>query len=220
MGWRYLNHSGSKFLHINSGSQYRTIWNWIPAAKAQTHVSLEKFDHASRTSIFWASSLLHHFHILPLLARFSFVGFKTAQGIPKRFFLVQQLVCQWKFWGNLRFLPCKKSWLKREFIETSKPQAGRRCYSVKLFAITGSCFLQKRPTAVGKLEKTKPSSYSFCGFRKVKVKKNPLETTGPKMWQSLWAYWEKDCRQRLLRSPAKKKTGHLILSFLSHPMIP
>ncbi len=93
-----------------------------------------KFYHASRTSILWATSLLHHFHILPLLARFGFVFLKRPKESQKDFCPTNG--CEWKFRGlfSIRFLPqTKKSWLKREFIETSKPQARRKRYSVKLF---------------------------------------------------------------------------------------
>ena len=54
---------------------------------------------------------------------------------------------------------------------------------MKLFAfnrplLSAKTSPQTFPTAVGKFERSKPSSYTFCGFRKVReVNKNPLEST-------------------------------------------
>lgn len=142
----------------------------------------------------------------------SLQGLKASQ--HRCLFVVQQLVFfNESYGGNLRFLPCKKSWSKREFIETSKPQAGRRCYSVKLQRPP-----QTFPTAFWKLERSKPSSYAFCGFRE--VNKNPLESTSKNVTILMGLLGKGLSPASYLRSPAKKKTGNLILSFLSHPMIP
>ena len=139
--------------------------------------------------------------------------FKQAQGISKRFFLVQQTGVNENVGGNSPLL-------KREFIETSKPQARRKRYSVKLFRWQ-LLFLKKRsprPRLFRRcLEKTKRSSYIFSAFRQVKVHKNHLKSTS-KIVTILVVLPGKGSSPAITSQPRGKKSSLAIQSCPSCPI--
>ena len=130
----------------------------------------------------------------------SLVLFKTAQGIPSTdaFLLSNSSFFQWKLWGQFKnsYL-AKKSWSKREFIETSKLQSEAVCNHRQLPDFSHGSW---------KVWKVKAFVLHLLWIPESEVNKNPLETTSKNV-TILMGLLGKGLLSpaSYLRSPAKKK---------------